>query len=234
MQGLSVSFEYSRSDFKNITMRYNSLRNADSYDRVDVVSPLDGSIIPYYNVKAEFQSAVLNVDTTEPAMKRWFNGFEWGYNARMRGGIRAFGGFNLERSLNDTCVAAVSDPNRLLYCDQRQSGIPWQKQFKSAVVLPLPWQDVTVSAAFQSLNGYLTGTAAQAYGGFTAGTGFDRPNGPARSTRSPAPRVTRPTALGRARRVRWSSRTSAVAPRACRSSPRKRSTRRVSTSSICR
>jgi hypothetical protein len=44
-------------------------------------------------------------------------------------------------------------------------------------VYPLPWQDVTVSAAFQSLNGYLAGTAAQAYGGFTAGTGFDRPNG---------------------------------------------------------
>jgi hypothetical protein len=34
-----------------------------------------------------------------------------------------------------------------------------------------------VSLAYQNLNGYLTGTAAQAYGGFTAGTGFDRPNG---------------------------------------------------------
>ncbi len=176
-QGLSVSFEYTRSDFKDITMRYNSLRTADSYDRVDVVSPLDGSVIPYYNVKAEFQNAVANIDTTSPDMKRWFNGFEWGFNARMRAGLRAFGGFNLERSLNDTCAAAVSDPNRLLYCDQRESGIPWQKQFKATVVYPLPWYEITVSGALQSLNGYLSGTAAQAYGGFTAGTGFDRPNG---------------------------------------------------------
>ena len=64
-------------------------------------------------------------------MKRWYNGFDLGFNARMRGGIRAFGGVNIERSLNDTCVAAVSDPNRSLYCDQSESGIPWQKQFKA-------------------------------------------------------------------------------------------------------
>ena len=177
LQGLSVSVEYTRSDFKDITMRSNSLRTPDSYDRIDIVSPLDGSVIPYYNVKPAFQNAVANIDSTSPDMKRWYNGFELGFNARMRGGLRAFGGFNLERSLNDTCAAAVSDPNRLLYCDQSESGIPWQKQFKGTVVYPLPWYGISVSGAWQSLNGYLAGTAAQAYGGFTAGTGFDRPNG---------------------------------------------------------
>jgi hypothetical protein len=177
LPGLSLSFDYTRSDFRNITMRYNSLRTADSYERVDIVSPLDGSIIPFYNVKAAFQNAVANIDKTEPGMKRWYNGFDVGFNARMIGGLRAFGGFNIERTLNDTCVAAISDPNRLLYCDQRESGIPWQKQFKATVVYPLPWHDITVSGAWQSLNGYLAGTAAQPYGGFTAGTGFDRPNG---------------------------------------------------------
>jgi len=45
------------------------------------------------------------------------------------------------------------------------------------VVYPLPWYGISVSASYQNLNDYLTGTAAQAYGGFTAGTGFDRPNG---------------------------------------------------------
>jgi hypothetical protein len=99
------------------------------------------------------------------------------FNARMPRGIRAFGGVNIERSLNDVCVSAVSDPNRSLYCDQSESGIPWQKQFKGTVVYPLPWQGISVSAALQSLNGYVVGTAAQAYGGFTAGTGFDRPQG---------------------------------------------------------
>ena len=94
-------------------------------------------------------------------------------------GVRAFGGFNLERSINDVCVSAASDPNRSLYCDQSESGIPWQKQFKATVVYPLPFWGLSVSGSWQSLNGYLAGTAAQAYGGFTAGTGFDRPNGQA-------------------------------------------------------
>ena len=43
--------------------------------------------------------------------------------------------------------------------------------------IPLPFWGISASVAFQSLNGYLTGTAAQAYGGFTAGTGFDNPRG---------------------------------------------------------
>ncbi len=135
------------------------------------------AFIPAYVVKPAFAAAVANIDSSSDDMKRWYNGMELGFNARMAGGIRAFGGFNLERTLNDVCVSALSDPNRSLYCNQRESGIPWQKQFKGTIVYPLPWYGISVSAAFQSLNGYLSGTALQAYGGFTAGTGFDRPNG---------------------------------------------------------
>ena len=175
--GLTLSLEYSRSDFKNITVRQNTLRDINSYDRTDVVSPLDGSVIPAWTTKPGQAARVANVDSTSDEMKRWYNGFDLGFNARMRGGVRAFGGMNIERSLNDVCVSAASDPNRSLYCNQADSGIPWQKQFKATVVYPLPWYGISVSMALQSLNGYVTGTAAQAYGGFTAGTGFDRPNG---------------------------------------------------------
>ena len=177
LTGVTVAFEYTRSDFKDITMRTNSLRTAGSYDPADVVSPLDGQVIRVYTVKPAFSSQVANIDSTNAGMKRWYNGFDLSFNARLLGGMRAFGGVSVERSLNDTCVAAVSDPNRLDHCDQRKSGIPWQKQVKATVLYPLPWWGVSVSAAFQGLNGYPTGTAAQAYGGFTAGTGFDRPNG---------------------------------------------------------
>ena len=39
-----------------------------------------------------------------------------------------------------TCACRrPSDPNRSLYCNQADSGIPWQKQFKATVVYPLPW-----------------------------------------------------------------------------------------------
>jgi hypothetical protein len=172
-----VAAEYYRISFKNLTVRQNSLLNEASYNRFEVVSPLDGSVIPAWVIKPEFRGMVANVDSTSEEMKRTYNGVDVNFNARMTRGIRAFGGFNLERTINDTCVAALSDPNKSLYCNQADSGIPWQKQFKATLVYPTPFWGLQVSVAYQNLNGYLTGTAAQAYGPFTAGTGFDRPNG---------------------------------------------------------
>ena len=175
--GFTATFEYFRSDFRNITVRQNSLRTANSYDQFTIASPLDGSSVNVWLPKPGVASQVANIDSTSEDMKRWYNGFDLSFNGRMRGGIRAFGGFSVERSLNDVCVSALSDPNRSLYCDQSKSGIPWQKQVKATVVYPIPFQQITLSVAYQGLNGYLTGTAAQAYGGFTAGTGFDNPRG---------------------------------------------------------
>jgi hypothetical protein len=177
LTGLTVAFEYFRSDFRNITVRQNSLRTAASYDQFTIASPLDGSNVSVWLPKPGVASQVANIDSTSDDMKRAYNGFDLSFNARMRGGVRAFGGFNLERTINDVCVSALSDPNRSLYCNQADSGIPWQKQFKATLVYPLPWQGITMSVAYQGLNGYLAGTAAQAYGGFTAGTGFDNPRG---------------------------------------------------------
>ncbi|MEO7158863.1 MAG: TonB-dependent receptor [Vicinamibacterales bacterium] len=177
LPGLTAAFEYFRSDFSNITVRQNSLRTAASYDQVSIASPLDGSSIPVWLPKPGVASQVANVDSTSDDMKRTYNGFDMSFNARMRHGVRAFGGFNLERTINDVCVSAQSDPNRSLYCNQADSGLPWLKQFKATIVYPLPWQGISVSMALQNLNGYIIGSAAQAYGGFTAGTGFDRPNG---------------------------------------------------------
>lgn len=177
LTGLTVGFEYFRSDFRNITVRQNSLRTAASYDQTSVVSPIDGSVIPIWLPKPGVASQVANIDSTSKDMKRAYNGFDMNFNARLRGGIRAFGGLSVERTINDVCVSAQSDPNRSLYCDQSKSGIPWQKQIKATLVYPLPWYGISVSGAYQGLNGYLSGTAAQAYGGFTAGTGFDNPRG---------------------------------------------------------
>jgi hypothetical protein len=42
---------------------------------------------------------------------------------------------------------------------------------------PLPWYGITVSGAFQALAGQVLGTAPLQYGVFTAGTGFNQPNG---------------------------------------------------------
>ncbi|MCC7126868.1 MAG: TonB-dependent receptor [Acidobacteria bacterium] len=175
LSGLSIAAEYYRISFRDITMRLNTSLNQDSYNRFEVANPLGGTA-PVWVIKPEFRGRVTNVDSSNSDMKRTYNGVDINFNGRLPNGVRAFGGFNIERTINDTCVAAQSDPNRSLYCDQADSGIPWQKQFKATVVYPLPW-GVSVSGAWQSLNGYLIGSAAQAYGGFTAGTGFDNPRG---------------------------------------------------------
>jgi hypothetical protein len=177
LTGLTASFEYFRSDFRNITVRQNSLRTAASYDQFTIASPLDGAPVNVWLEKPGVLSQVANIDSTSDDMKRAYNGFDMSFNARLRGGVRAFGGLSVERTINNVCVSAASDPNRSLYCDQSESGIPWQKQLKATVVYPLPWYGISTSFAYQGLNGYLAGTAAQAYGGFTAGTGFDNPRG---------------------------------------------------------
>lgn len=172
---LTLTGEWYHNRFTDITERNNVLRNRDSYTPVDVVSPLDGKVITVYNVKPEFLAQVQNVDTSDSDIKRHYHGFELGFNARLARGARVFGGFNLERTLADTCSAGT-DPNFTLYCDQWDSGIPWSKQFKLAGTVPVGW-GITASASLQSLMGYVIGTRAIPYGVFTFGTGFDVPNG---------------------------------------------------------
>jgi hypothetical protein len=175
--GFSVATEFYRIWFRDLTLRVNTLLDQNSWTRFDVANPLDGGTAPVWILRPEFRGRVANVDSTSPDMTRDYSGVDITYNARLPRGIRAFGGFNMERSINNTCAAAVYDPNLSLYCDQSESGLPWLTQFKTTVVYPLPWYGIQVSVAWQDLNGYLVGTAAQAYGGFTAGTGFGNPRG---------------------------------------------------------
>ncbi len=173
---ITLTGEWYHNRFFDITERNNVLRNFDSYTRVDVVSPLDGTVIPAYNVKPQFLSAVQNVDVHDPDIKRVYNGFELGFNARLPRGARLFGGFNLERTLADTCSAGT-DPNFTVNCNQWDNNIPWQTQFKLSAVYPLPFWGITASGSFRSLFGYTIGTAAIPYGVFTFGTGLTQPQG---------------------------------------------------------
>jgi hypothetical protein len=144
---------------------------------VNVVNPLDNSIVTVYNLRPEFASAVQNVDSTDPDLQRWYNGFEFNVNARLPHGARVFGGTSTERTMANTCSAATRDPNLSLYCDQTNSGIPFQTSLKLAATVPLPWYDIVVSGSYQALAGALLGSDALPYGVFTAGTGFTQPNG---------------------------------------------------------
>lgn len=175
--GVSVSAEWFRTSFKDMAVRNNVLRNADSYTPVTVASPIDGRDITAYNVKPAFQSLVQNVDSTDSNLRRQYNGIEFNFNARLPGGARLFGGMITERTLSDSCSSAATDPNFSLFCNQWDNDLPWLKQFKLAGTYPLPWGGISVSGAYQGLPGYVLGTEALQYGVFTYGTGIDQPNG---------------------------------------------------------
>ena len=88
LTGLTATFEYFRSDFRNITVRQNTLRTAASYDQFSIASPLDGSSVNVWLPKPGVASQVANVDSTSEDMKRAYNGFDMSFNARIRGGVR--------------------------------------------------------------------------------------------------------------------------------------------------
>ena len=177
MRGTSVSAEWFHSDFKNLIARNNVARTAADYTLVNVFSPVDGSVMPYYNVSAAKVSAVQNVDSTDPNLKRWYNALELNFNTRLPGGARMFGGTSIERIITNSCSAAANDPNLLRFCDGSLNNIPWLTSFKLAGTYPLPFYGITVSGTMQALAGSQLGTAPLQYGVFTAGTGFAQPNG---------------------------------------------------------
>jgi Carboxypeptidase regulatory-like domain len=177
LPGTSVTVEWFHSDFKNLIARNNVARTAADYTLVNVVSPIDGAVIPYYNVSTAKSSAVQNVDSTDPNMTRRYNGVEVNVNARLPHGIRLFGGTSTERSISNSCSAATNDPNLLLFCDGSKNNLPWITQGKLAGTYPLPWYGIAFSGALQALAGIPLGTLPVQYGVFTAGTGFATPNG---------------------------------------------------------
>jgi len=155
MPGVSVNAGWFHRDFYNLRVRDNTAVRPSDYTRQDIVSPLDGKVIPVYNISREKLSAVANVDRTAPDRKAWYNGFEATFNARLPRGGTLFGGFTTERMIEVMCDEP-SNPNYLLYCDQRDSGIPWRGQFKLAGTYQVGY-GVQLGVSFQSLPGYIHG-----------------------------------------------------------------------------
>ena len=145
--GIAVTAEWFHSNFKDLIARNNVALSASSYTPVTVVNPLDNSLITAYNLRPEFASAVQNVDSTDPNLKRSYNGIEININARLPHGARVFGGTSTERTISNSCSAAGSDPNLSLYCDQTKSGIPFETSVKFAMTFPLPWYGITASGS---------------------------------------------------------------------------------------
>src|SRR4029079_8310848 len=131
----------------------NTLQSFNDYSRVDVVSPIDGSIIPMYNVRPAALPRVTHIVFADDHQNEWYDGFEMSFNARLPRGATLFGGTTAERMMWTLCNEE-SNPNNLLYCDSRDSGIPFRTQLKLSGSYPLPY-GITLSGSLQSIPGYL-------------------------------------------------------------------------------
>jgi hypothetical protein len=173
LRGVSVTGEWFRTDGKNISfgsattpnyIQRPGVLNADgtvtnpSYRAVGIFSPFDGHVITMYDTTAASQPLQAASIITDPNRTSVYNGFDFNFNARLPRGARVFGGATTERTLTNTCSTAVNNPNNLNNCDQSLNGIPWRTQFKLAASVPLPWWDISFSASYQALPGYVLGT----------------------------------------------------------------------------
>ena len=157
---VSVSANWFHVDYYNLRVRNNVLQTFSDYSPQQVISPLDGSAITIFNVSRAKLNQIQYLDTNAPNRKQWYNGFEFGFNARLGHGATLFGGTSTDKTLVQACDE-TSNPNNLLYCDQTQSGIPWRTQFKLVGTYPLPW-GIQLSGSFQSIPGLPLGTGALA------------------------------------------------------------------------
>ncbi len=159
MQRVSVTAGWFHRDFKNLRRRDNDLQTFADYTPFTLYNPIDGSPITYYNVSTAARSRVLTIDRTAGSDRKMsYNGFEYSFNARLPRGMSLFGGGTSERTIAQLCDEKWN-PNLLLYCDQRDSGIPFRTQFKIAGNVPLAY-GIQTGFSFQSLPGYRFGIAA--------------------------------------------------------------------------
>ena len=155
LPGVQVNAGWFHREFRNLPRQTNTLQSFSDYSLVNVVSPLDGRVVPMYNVSRAALTRVNNVVFTDDSQREWYNGVEVSFNARLPRGATLFGGTTSERMMWTLCNEE-SNPNNLLYCDSRTSGVPFRTQLKLSGSYPLAY-GITVSGSFQSIPGYLLG-----------------------------------------------------------------------------
>ena len=154
MSRLSVSVNYFRREYKNMSYTKSLAVPLTAYDLVNIADPRgNGQTLPIYNLQRAYLGLVNDLDTTSSENWRHYNGVDFTMNARGGNGMSVAGGVSLGRSISKTCE--VGDPNQLRFCDQTLYNIPLAKTVKLTWAYPLPW-DIRFSGVFQTADGFNT------------------------------------------------------------------------------
>jgi hypothetical protein len=171
VRGMSVNFGYFRRGTHNQRLTENLGWAPSDYTIVDVVSPLDGSVFPAYNLDPAKRANVDRIDvnsTDSDLRRRTYNGFQTGFTARVSG-FQFFGAWTVDRIVDVRCDAIESNLTRYAgtalissnnfpnpdfhFCDQSKLDMPFLHEFKLAGSYTLPWYGIQANVALQSYNG---------------------------------------------------------------------------------
>ena len=155
MPRLSLTGSWFHGSFHNLTTTINTSLQASgdplknpNYTPYTVYNPLDGEAITVYGRTPTASALVTNLDTFDPNHESIYNAYNLEFRARPGGGSQIFGGLAFERQQDVNCTTP-DNPNSVRFCDDRQNGTPFSRQFKLAGSYPLPF-GVQISASFQS------------------------------------------------------------------------------------
>lgn len=140
LPGLGATFMWYHREWRNLQRTDNDLVTFADYTPVDIVSPLDGTVITAFNLNAAKRGLVQQVDrnaTDTSTRRNSYNAFELSLTGRLPGGGNAFGGWTADRTVDVVCDSR-DDPNTLRFCDQSKLGMPFQHEFKVSLAQPLP------------------------------------------------------------------------------------------------
>ena len=176
VRGISVTGAFYRRITYNMTRTTPTEFSPSDYTIVNIANPIDGSLIPVYNLDPAKTSVGDRVDTnsTDSNLRSLaYNGFEVGTSGRFRG-ASFFGGWTFDRRILVHCDEIENWSNLQIapsplypardtnvnqpksdyhYCDQRKLNIPFLHEFKLAGSYLLPWGGIQVNAALQSYPG---------------------------------------------------------------------------------
>ena len=171
-RGVSVGATWFRRETFSMTRSVNGPFSGADYAVVHVVSPLDGRVIPAYNLDPAKRGLIdrVDVNSADRGLRSLaYTGVEFAASARL-GRATLFGGWTFDRSILNHCdelenwgnlspviydaasVNAQQPKSDYHYCDQSALGLPFLHEFKMSGAYQLPWQ-LQANLALQSYAG---------------------------------------------------------------------------------
>jgi hypothetical protein len=148
LPGLSTSINYYHRKYYRDFWVDNAATTFADYTILSVADPRgNGQIIPVYSIAPAKLGVIDNVRLNSDENGRRYNGVDFSFNARFKGGTQLQGGVTTGKLGENQCQ--VDDPNNLRFCD---ASYPLVAHYKLSGTYPLPF-GFRLSGLFQSIPG---------------------------------------------------------------------------------